>query len=231
MDVTHIQPAEAAKRILQEVGCTRTNTPSAKATDRRHPLPAKFRRQWIFATSGASRGKGLETEYSDFDCTMIVKEDVLKQYKRYYENSTIPEVELIVTTLSQFRDYAAWGRDTSWARYNSAHLSAFIDKTRGEAQRLIDEKGCLPLDAKRPFLAGAIDRFINQTYRSLKCVRDDNTYGARLEAAKSVTPFLNAVLALHDRLRPYYEYIEWELSGWPLQRFALQSGQIHLQLI
>jgi hypothetical protein len=33
MDVTHIQPAEAAKRILQEVGRTRTNTPIAKATD------------------------------------------------------------------------------------------------------------------------------------------------------------------------------------------------------
>lgn len=33
MDVTHIQPTEAAKRILQEVGRTPTNTPSAKATD------------------------------------------------------------------------------------------------------------------------------------------------------------------------------------------------------
>ena len=45
--------------------------------------------------------------------------------------------------------------------------------------------------------------------------------GARLEAAEAVTPFLNAVFALHDRLRPYYKYLEWKLNAWPLTRFTL----------
>lgn len=59
-----------------------------------------------------SRGKGFENEYSDYDCTMIVKEDVLNQYKSRYENSAVPEIDLTVTTLPQFREYAAWGSDT-----------------------------------------------------------------------------------------------------------------------
>ena len=33
LDVTHTQPAEAAKRILQEAGRTRTNTATVKATE------------------------------------------------------------------------------------------------------------------------------------------------------------------------------------------------------
>jgi hypothetical protein len=106
------------------------------------------------------------------------------------------------------------------------HLSALVDKTGGEAQRLIDEKGRIPPEVKANFIAGALDYFINQTYRSLKCFRDGTPVGARLEAAEAVTPFLNGVFALHDRLRPYYKYIEWELYERPLTRFTLRSDEL-----
>jgi hypothetical protein len=154
-----------------------------------------------------SRGKGLETDYSDYDCTMIVKENVSSQYICRYRNLGSSKIDLSVMTLSQFRNYAAWGSDTAWARYNFTHLSALVDKTNGEVQRLINDKGRLPAEVKEKFIAGAVDYFINQTYRSLKCFRDGTPAGARLEAAEGVTPFLNALFALHDRLRPYYNIL------------------------
>jgi len=173
-----------------------------------------------------SRGKGLETGDSDYDCTMIVKEKVSSQYARRYSNLSSCEIDLSVMSLLQFRNYAAWGSDTAWARYNFTHLTAIVDKTGGEAQRLIDEKGGIPVAVKRSFIAGALDHFINQTYRSLKCFRDGSSVGARLEAAEAVTPFLNAVFALHDRLRPYYKYLEWELNERPLTRFAIKTDEL-----
>jgi hypothetical protein len=173
-----------------------------------------------------SRGKGLETGCSDYDCTMIVEEKVSSQYVHRYGNLGSPEIDLSVMTLSQFRNYAAWGSDTAWARYNFTHLSALVDKTGGEVQRLIDEKGKIPAAVKANFIAGALDYFINQTYRSLKCFRDGTPLGARLEAAEAVTPFLNAIFALHDRLRPYYKYLQWELNERPLTRFTLRSDEL-----
>jgi hypothetical protein len=47
-----------------------------------------------------------------------------------------------------------------------------------------------------------------------------------LEAAEAVTPFLNAVFALHDRLRPYYKYLEWELNARPLTKFTLSTDKV-----
>jgi hypothetical protein len=173
-----------------------------------------------------SRGKGLETDYSDYDCTMIVKENVSSRYISRYNNLRSSDIDLSVMTLSQFRNYAAWGSDTAWARYNFTHLSALLDKTGGEIQRLIDEKGKIPTKVKAHFIGGALDYFINQTYRSLKCFRDGTPLGARLEAAETVMPFLNVVFALHDRLRPYYKYLEWELNARPLTRFSLRSEEL-----
>jgi hypothetical protein len=173
-----------------------------------------------------SRGKGLETEYSDYDCTMIVDEDVSDQYLRRYRDLDSSEIDLSVMTLTQFRNYAAWGSDTAWARYNFTHLTALVDKTDGEAQRLIDDKSQIPLEAKTQFITGSLDHFINQTYRSLKAFRDGKSVGARLEAAEGVTPFLDAVFALHDRLRPYYKYLDWELKRAPLTRFNLSTDKM-----
>jgi hypothetical protein len=110
-----------------------------------------------------SRGKGLETDCSDYDCTMIVEENVLCQYECRYSSLRLAEIDLSVMTLAQFRKYAAWDSDTAWARYNFAHLSALVDKTGGEIQALIDEKGKIPAEVKAHFITGSLDYFINQT--------------------------------------------------------------------
>ncbi len=72
-----------------------------------------------------------------------------------------------------------------------------------------------------------LDGYINYLYRSLKCHRGNDLMAARLEAAFSIPYFLDVIFALHDRrLRPYYKYLEWELTTFPLKKFPMKPKQI-----
>src|SRR5262249_39824882 len=167
-----------------------------------------------------SRGKGLATSQSDYDCTMIVKDEVLDDYLRRYEGVGAPGIELSVLTLDGFKHSAAWGGPKAWERYNFAHLKTLVDKT-GEVQRLIEEKGTIPPAEIPRFIRHALDHYINQVYRSMKCTRAGQPAAARLEAAEGISPLLDAVFALNGRLRPYFKYIEWELENHPLLKLGI----------
>lgn len=67
------------------------------------------------------------------------------------------------------------------------------------------------------YTAGHLDGYINGFYRSLKCFRDQNFVGARLEASRSVHFFLNTIFGVEGRTTPYYKYLEWELEKYPLK--------------
>ena len=187
------------------------------ATARKDPRILAF---WL----NGSRGKGTITPHSDYDCTMVVKDEALEEYKARYASLGNPEIELGVLTLDQFRRHAAWGSPEAWDRYNFAHLKALVDKA-GEVQALIDEKGSVPSGQIPSCVNRALDHYINQVYRSLKCIRDGHLVGARLEAAEEVNPLLDAVFALNGRLRPYFKYLEWELKNHPLQKFGMDPRE------
>lgn len=167
-----------------------------------------------------SRGKGLITPYSDYDCSMIVKNEVFDEYRREYEVVGSPEIELTVFTFDDFRQHATWGSARAWERYNFAHLRALVDKT-GEAQKLIEEKGTIPLAEIPKVINQALDHYINQVYRSIKCARDGQSLSMRFEAAEGINPLLDAVFALNGRLRPYFKYIEWKFENYPPLKLGL----------
>jgi hypothetical protein len=123
-----------------------------------------------------SRGKGLATDYSDYDCTIIVEENVSSQYTSRYRSLGSIGIDLSVMTLAQFRDYAAWGSNTGWARYNFTHLFALVDKTRGEVQRLIDDKGRIPVEVKANFIAGGFGLFYQSDVPLAKMLSRWNVY-------------------------------------------------------
>jgi hypothetical protein len=165
-----------------------------------------------------SRGKGvIVTEYSDYDCDLIVSEGVFKEYKSKYESIGNPDLEIFVRTLPIFKKYAEWGSDTSWDRYSFAHIKPLVDKT-GEIQQLFDNKSIVPKDKVKEFVSGAIDAYVNELYRSLKCFRDGNSVGSQLEGSESVPWLLMAVFGMEGRLKPYYKYLEWELKTYPLSK-------------
>jgi predicted nucleotidyltransferase len=111
---------------------------------------------------GGSRGKGFYKEYSDYDFLVVVKEDVLKEYKVKFEKyDKIKGIDCGVKSIKEFEEYAEIGTEFDWDRYNFAHVQAVIDKTNGEIQKIIDEKGKIPEKDWKEYTAGYLDGYIN----------------------------------------------------------------------
>lgn len=181
---------------------------------------------------GGSRGMGRPTEFSDYDVTIVVAENAYAPFCQElglegpFQADWRPGVDLAVRTLPMLEAFAAWGTDETPYRYAFAHLKALVDKT-GRAQVLIDAKACVPADAVAGFIHASLDHALNQTYRALKCLRDDDPAASRLEAVEGINPFLDAAFALHGgRLRPYYKYLRWELATFPLDRLPLDGAEL-----
>jgi hypothetical protein len=176
---------------------------------------------------GGSRGMGRATARSDYDIGMIVAEAAYAAFCRDlgleppFQADWRPGVDLAVRTFPLFEAFADWGTEEAGHRYAFAHLKAAVDKT-GRAQPLIDAKGRVPPEAIDGFVAASLDHALNQLYRAAKCLGDGDADASRLEAADGVTPFLDALFAVHGgRLRPYYKYLRWELSAHRLERWPI----------
>ncbi len=182
-----------------------------------------------FFLSG-SRGKGRETAHSDYDIEVVVKDKALKRCRKKYGAKRLPGFGFSVFSLSGFREHAAIGGPFEWDRPSYAHVRALVDKT-GEIQRLIDVKGRIPYSAVRRYVSGYLDGYINAVYRSLKCLRDGNRTGARLEAARSIPYFLNVLFGIEGRTTPYGKYLEWELHAHPLRKLRLKPKELAAALL
>lgn len=183
-----------------------------------------------FWLSGSRGKETIITEYSDYDCNLIVSDEVFKEYKNKYENIGNPDLDVFVRTLPIFRKYADWDSDTAWDRYSFAHIKPLVDKT-GEVQRLFNEKSIVPKDKVKEFASGAIDAYINEMYRSLKCFRDGNSVAAQLEGTESVPWLLTAIFGIEGRLKPYYKYLEWELKNHPLGKLPWSADDFLNKII
>ena len=166
---------------------------------------------------GGSRGKSEQfvTKDSDMDVYVILSDDVLEHVRDEFAKYNSTDFEIRVYTLSQFKDYSAWGSEREWDRYNFSHNKATIDKT-GEIQKTLDEKGLLPKNVRQKVVEDALDDYINQVYRSAKYFRDGNSLSAYLDATESMPPLMTAMYALEGRIKPYNKYFEWELENYPL---------------
>lgn len=177
-----------------------------------------------FFLSG-SRGKGLFTQYSDYDVVYVISDDKIAEYKERYPRYKYKQMELLLGSLSDFRKAAQWGTPGDWGRYDSAWITATVDKT-GEIQQILDETGRIPPDAVKTFIEKSLDSYINYFYRSLKCFRDGYDLGARLELNIEIECLFNLLFALHDgRLKPFYKYLVWELEIHPLEKVPWTAGE------
>jgi hypothetical protein len=106
-------------------------------------------------------------------------------------------------------------REASTA-YTFVHAQVLHDATGGRIGELVDRKRALSPAEVNDLAPGALDGFLNSTYRSLKDSRDGYPNAARLDAATAVPGYLTYVFALHHRVRPYNKYLAWELDQEPL---------------
>jgi hypothetical protein len=179
-----------------------------------------------------SRGKGFGSDVADFDVLLVVQPEALEAYRTKFDVDRSWEgFDCWVTSLSEFEPVAAaWGEPLAWEilcneRYSFANVSVLLDKT-GQVQRLVEEKGGIPEERRLPIVATALDAYINSVYRSLKCLRNGNGLGARLEAADAIGHGLTVIFALEGRHRPYYGYLARELEARPLAKFPLPADEL-----
>ncbi|NIQ04772.1 MAG: hypothetical protein GWO20_03275 [Candidatus Korarchaeota archaeon] len=174
-----------------------------------------------------SRGKGRANKHSDYDLRMVVKDDVAETYKdTYYPLDDHPQIDLHVFSYSAFKEFAQLGTPKEGFKYSFAHVEALVDKN-GKIQELIEEKARIPREKCDAYIAERLDAYLNQVYRSLKCLRDNQPFAARLEAAASIPYFLDVIFAVHDgRVRPYYKYLRWELENYPLAKVPMEATEL-----
>lgn len=170
-----------------------------------------------------SRGKGFENEHSDYDALLIAKNSAAKKLKDKFERVTLADIDLVVVSLTEYRKYAAWGSLEEWDRYDYAHVKVLIDKT-GQIKKITDEKGKVPKKDLKKFVALSLDGYINSVFRSVKCIRNKNQVGARLEAASSIPYLLDVVFGLNGRIKPFFGYLEKELQGYPLKKIPWRTN-------
>ncbi len=96
----------------------------------------------------------------------------------------------------------------------------------GRIQRLVDEKGGLPAEEVRDHVSRNLEGYLNSVWRSLKCVRDEDVIGARLEASRSIHFLQEVLFGIEGRIAPYYKYLDWELARYPLERLEMQGEEI-----
>lgn len=172
-----------------------------------------------------ARGKGVVTKKSDYDGKMIVKNDVVRVYKKRYGSKQNPEIEISVMSVKELKEYAKYGSDLSWDRYNFAHLKVMFDRT-GKIQKIIDGKSKLSKKEKDITIKNSLGAFINQVYRLEKDIRDKNLWAAKLEAIEAIPFFLEAIFALEGKVRPYNKHLSWELDNYPLNIFPWRKGEL-----
>jgi hypothetical protein len=155
---------------------------------------------------GGSRGKNANVRPdSDYDVRLVVTAPVPE-----LDGPRGRHVDVGVMTLDRFRDYPEWDR------YTLTRTTALIDKT-GEIQRVIDEKGRLSADETKSIPPLALDAYMNSLYRGLKRPAG---IGGRLHEAESVGHLLTCLFALEGRVRPFHDYLEWELANYPLEGWS-----------
>lgn len=163
---------------------------------------------------GGSRGKHFETERSDYDCYVVVRDEVAEAYARELAAFS-PPLDVIVRSLTQFRSDPA----PSWNRYNFARLTVELDRLDGEIQRIVEQRGTLTADEAVAAARWALPPYTNSVYRSLKSLRDGRDLEARLDAAESINYFLTALFSVVGRLRPYNKLLRWELTRYPISQW------------
>ncbi|MFI5914040.1 nucleotidyltransferase domain-containing protein [Dactylosporangium sp. NPDC051541] len=154
-----------------------------------------------------SHARGLATEHSDVDVTVVVAE----QATPWRHASRTAVLDEVVCTAAALGDTSV-----QWARYGYRGAQVLLDRLDGGIAALVERQATLTPEEAAARGRAALDAYLNQRYRAAKNQRAGAVAAARLDAAECVPWLLETVFALHGRLRPYNAYLRWELDTYPL---------------
>jgi predicted nucleotidyltransferase len=154
-----------------------------------------------------SRARGTQNAQSDYDLTIVVAEQA-QPWRHGTRTDTLDEVVCTEDALA----------DTSvhWQRYAYRGATVLLDRLNGGIAELIDRQATFSVEEATRHARTGLDAYVNQLYRCVKSRRDGFADAALLDEMESVPWLLEAVFALHGRLRPYNKYLRWELETFPL---------------
>jgi len=167
------------------------------------------------------RGKGVQSENSDYDVMLITSDEGFEAVKKDYPKTEF--IDPLPHVISEFKDYAKAGTPAEYDKYTFAHNKAIIDKT-GEIQKLIDEKGVLSSDEASSLAKEILDGYLNSLHRSLKNLRDGNILAGHLDATESLPLVLTFIFAFEGRVKPYNKFLKWELDNFPLLKLPIETS-------
>jgi hypothetical protein len=174
-----------------------------------------------------SRGQDMfVTDESDWDVRLVVREEVLDEYRSGFATPHGSRVEVVVLSLSEFERAGEPGTETAWDRPSYVHAQVVVDTSGGRVSELTERKRSLPAERARSVAAEQLDDYVNSYFRSAKNHRIGLTLEARLDAVESVPSLLDALFALHGRVRPFNKHLRWELEREPLSGEPWKAGTL-----
>jgi predicted nucleotidyltransferase len=163
-----------------------------------------------------SRGQGrFVTDESDWDVRLVVREDVLDEYRSRFGTPHGSRVEVFVLTLADLAAVGRPGSDVSWDRPSYVHAQIVLD-TEGRIAEVVDGIRSLSTEHARSVAAERLDDYVNSYFRSAKSQRLGLGLEAQLDAAESIPPLLEFLFAVHGRVRPFNKHLRLELERRPI---------------
>ncbi|MGH7203631.1 MAG: hypothetical protein ACREHC_04275, partial [Candidatus Levyibacteriota bacterium] len=157
--------------------------------------------------------------------TPSVRRRYKKAYEKKYKKLPIDLSNKALQTLQAFEKYAAIGKSFSWDRYNLVHAKVEIDKTDGKITQLLQQKATLSQKETKLLINDHLGDYITHVYRSLRSYEAGNKTASHLDATESIHHLLTTLFALHNRVRPFNKYLEYELTHYPLVNFSWQPQE------
>src|SRR3989338_11558837 len=76
-----------------------------------------------------SRGKGFESQDSDYDLYVIVKDRATARFKKKFQSFAFKGIDLMAYPIGAFEKYASFGGADDWDRYSFLHVKPLFDRS------------------------------------------------------------------------------------------------------
>ena len=175
-----------------------------------------------------SRGVGAVTTESDYDVIFVVSDETMARYER---DKREPQRGGTISPPIDTSDIQWHECPRTLRSYNTVGVDVcrvIFDRT-GELTALAAELERMPEEQAREKAAASYDIYLNSMFRSLKCWRRGDELGARLNAAQSVEPLLDALFALERLWRPFASRLYLHLEK--LKGQGWQDGELRTLLL
>lgn len=168
----------------------------------------------LVLTGSRASGFGV-TDASDWDVRLVVRDEVLDEYRTRFGTPHGSAVEVFVLTYDRLAAVGEIGSPNAWDRPSYVHAQVVVDTSDGRVAALLDALRELPPDVARAVAAERLDDYVNSYHRSAKSHRLGYEVEAHLDAAESIPPLLEMLFALHGRVRPFNKLLRFELDRQP----------------